>query len=75
MKRYYIKWSDFYILADIKSGLKLAWANNIRECNQYGWSNQPKVATFAIKDERMHNAVMKRIDTILPLATVCEQDW
>ena len=38
-------------LPEIQSALRKAGAHNVRARNAYGWSNQPKVATFnAVSD-------------------------
>ena len=58
--RYYIKWSSvhctppYYQLEAYQKTLRAtpeAW--NVRSANQFGWSNQPQVATFTAVEDNL----------------------
>lgn len=83
--RYYISNSSIfdsaphYELEKIKAALRLAGFKNVREARQYGWRNQPKVATFEGRPEKAAK-ILESTPGIHPLiqkwgVVVREKDW
>jgi hypothetical protein len=64
-KRYYVPWSSWfninsnpYDIDKIKAAVKKGGGKNIRTCNCYGWSNQPKVVTFTAETSEIKENIM-----------------
>jgi len=82
MARMYVVYSSWfdshkYDSNKIKSVVKKAEGSNIRLSNEYGWSNQPKVVCFNVKNlkhaNKIQNALRKAFGT--PYIHIRRKDW
>jgi hypothetical protein len=81
-KRFYIPWSSifnsppYYQLDLIRAALKEAGAKNVRACQQFGWSNQPRVATYSARDRLHASRLASHVEFVLNKHVfVREKDW
>jgi hypothetical protein len=59
-----------YKLDLIKAAIKEAGGKNVRQANQFGWSNQPKVVTFSADRKELVEKIERHV------AFVCRYpDW
>ena len=73
--RYYLKWSSADYVDLYKEVIKEAGGKNPRVCCQYGWSNQPKVVTWA-GDAEINKAIDEALSGLLPFDhIILPVDW
>ncbi len=79
--RYYLQWSSWfdthkYDTLRTISAIRKGGGSYIRESNQFGWSNQPKVVTFRATQKELGIIIYNLEKTLgTNWLLVFEQDW
>ena len=59
--------TDVFALVDIQEALRRAGAKNVRARRAFGWSNQPRVATYSAESESAARRIADRArETLRP---------
>ena len=81
MARYYVDYSSWfdthpYNRPKIKKAVAKGGGKNIRESNNFGWSNQPKVVTFTATPS-ITNKILKAVQEALNTQWIIirAKDW